>query len=79
MLEKTRCIMGNAQVAYNRGTSVDTRVCFPCSTLAARCKLSSSFLLTRMKTLLKNEFPFFFFKLNWVYLELNQHSSLNGQ
>ena len=25
--------MGNAQVAYNRGKSVDTRVCFPCSTL----------------------------------------------
>ena len=37
MLEKTRCIMGNAQVAYNRGKSVDTRVCFPCSTLGFFC------------------------------------------
>lgn len=37
MLEKTRCIMGNAQVACNRGKSVDTRVCFPCSTLGFFC------------------------------------------
>lgn len=29
--------MGNAQVAYNRGKSVDTQVCFPCNTLAFFC------------------------------------------
>ena len=29
--------MGNAQVAYNRSKSVDTQVCFPCSTLAFFC------------------------------------------
>ena len=42
MLEKTRCIMGNAQVAYNRGKSVDTRVCFQCSTLGFFFALGSS-------------------------------------
>ena len=26
--------MGNAKVAYNRSKSLDTQVCFPCSTLA---------------------------------------------